>query len=93
MLKYTFDEIRAKRWGVIRSVGKTRWILIRGILYFGGFLFVFGITFHALRQGSDSIWDIGDIVGRLAGAIIGGLLYGFITWHLSEKAYAKYENK
>jgi hypothetical protein len=93
MLQYSFDEIRAKRWAAIRSAGKTRWILIRGIFYFGGLLFVFGITFHALRHGSDSLWDIGDFVGRLIGAIIGGLLYGFMTWNSSEKAYDKYEKK
>lgn len=77
------------RWARLRSGGKWRYILINGVLYWG-------VLTAVLWSGAMAwlgVLDGGTFLGTLRFAVpifgIGGILFGLLTWSVSEKAYAK----
>ena len=75
-------EERGQRWSAIAAKGKTRWIVVRGILGWG-----LGLT--ALTFLDDWIIDhsisgfrqiCSDLLVRAVFSLIGGYLWGPVTW-------------
>lgn len=86
-----------KRWSKIRKKGKLSYILKYGILFWGiptgilaGILLYFiemgGFTFQAFTQ----IEFYGEVIARvLFFALVGGPLYGILTWVGRERKWNK----
>ncbi len=77
----TRDEKR-QRWQAIAAKGKTRWIVVRGILGFG--LTLTALTFLQAWIVDHSIFGFrqiySDLLPRAAFCLIGGYLFGLVTW-------------
>lgn len=75
-------EERRQRWNAIAAKGKTRWIVVRGILGFG--LTLTALTFlHAWivdRSISGFLQICSDLLVRAVFSLIGGYLWGVVTW-------------
>ena len=83
------------RWGRIRAGGRTRFVLIWGVL-------VFGIGLYLL---SDGLWYLLNPDGNLFNSsqhwlkveasafvlhLVGGVLFGLLVWWYSEREYVKH---
>lgn len=78
-----------KRWETIRQKGKMRFILENGVLMWGVPMFVV-MTFLVNPQ-KDRQEHKGSLI--LISAVIwaiGGLLFGWTVWTISEKRYQKF---
>jgi formate-dependent nitrite reductase membrane component NrfD len=75
-------EERKRRWAAITAKGKTRWIVVRGIFGFG--LILTALTFIQAWIVDHSISGLRqicfDLVVRAAFCLIGGYLFGVVTW-------------
>jgi len=75
-------EEKMQRWSAIAAKGKTRWIVVRGILGFGLTLTAFAflqawIVDHSI-SGFRQICL--DLLVRAVFSLIGGYLFGLVTW-------------
>jgi ribose/xylose/arabinose/galactoside ABC-type transport system permease subunit len=80
--------VRRRSWIETRQIGKTRFILTRGVLLFGGFMFLANTVCGYFLQGirhpfSPTKMLIAAIVYPLV-----GLLSGTITWSQNERLLA-----
>lgn len=83
-------------WEAIRAKGKTRYILLNGIIYTGGiyalvmtiigYFVEFGLT---LSNFSGYFFDSATHIRFFLFATAFGLVMGFIKWHRGEKAFAE----
>ena len=77
----------ATRWPAIRARGLWHFVLLRGVLFWGGLMFFAMLVMLAVKFG------IGHprfplLVGVDAGlCLIGGLVWGLTTWFLNERLY------
>ena len=72
------------RWKDLRLRGRTRYILISGVLSYGFPMFI-AMTFFVNRDDlSPGIIGISALLWA-----IGGAAFGAITWHTSERKYRK----
>ena len=75
-------EEKRQRWQAIAARGKTRWIVVRGILGFG--LALTALTFLQAWLVDRSISGFrqicSDLLVRAVFSLIGGYLFGLVTW-------------
>jgi len=74
-----------RNWEKARAAGMTRFVLVRGVLFYGLTMF-FVMTFIVHR---------GDLTARLIALsallwLIGGAVFGALTWFLMEWIYRKF---
>ena len=82
------DDI--SKWEVTREKGKLKFILQTGILSWG--LPMFGVmTFFVNRREGGEL-TMGRIGLSAITWAIGGILFGYIMWMLSEKKYLKFKS-
>ena len=73
---------RRTRWAAIAAKGKTRWVIVRGVLGFGVGLtaltflqeWVINHSISGFRQISS------DLLVRTPFCLLGGYLFGLLTW-------------
>ncbi len=83
---------RAARWETSRKRGKGRFVLLRGILGWGGFMTIVMSIFQHLMHPKALFWS--QIVPlNLAVHSIGGLLFGLWMWHSNERAYSRFKKE
>lgn len=77
----------ATRWPAVRERGAARFILLRGLLLWGGALFVVMSAFSAFKLGLDHprLPLMIAIVALLCA--VGGLVWGALTWSINERLY------
>ena len=76
-------------WSRRRARGRTHFVLLWGLLFWGGLMFLFmGLAFPALTRGSDALTAEWLLLSALLWAV-GGLAFGFATWHFSERTFRK----
>jgi predicted metalloendopeptidase len=86
-------DSRRGRWAAIAAKGKTRWVLLRGVLGFGILLTAFtflGEHFNdqtrlGLRQISS------DLLVRVPFCLMGGYIFGLLTWKWFSLRYGRFE--
>jgi hypothetical protein len=81
------NEQQASRWAATRAKGRTRYILLYGVLLWGLFTGVFWSIAMSAVQG----WERLPIylIGALIGFPIGGYIFGAWTWKRAEQDYQK----
>lgn len=75
-------------WKKIRATGCSAWVIKRGILGFG---LPLGL-FFAIQTWFNSGFVQASIV-FVPAAVIAGVSFGLITWHISEWRYRSHEKK
>ncbi|MEO5963406.1 MAG: hypothetical protein ABIO75_05400 [Thermomonas sp.] len=84
--KPTISRI-AKRWPAIRAKGMARFVLVRGLLVWGGLMFVLSVAMTWVRFGPQHP-RFGLLLGVAAGlCAVGGLVWGLLTWTISERIF------
>jgi hypothetical protein len=87
-----------KSWEKTRLKGKRHFILYRGVLGWGLYMF-FVMTFYSHLKAVDFEFSALDsislsiVVINITVWMIGGFLYGWWTWSLSEKSYKNQQSK
>ena len=84
-------EERVRRWAAIAAKGKTRWVIVRGILGFG--ITVIVLTFLQDWLVDHSISGFRqisfDLLVRVPIFLLGGYLFGLATWKWFSYRYGK----
>ena len=77
----------AARWPAIRARGMWHFVLVRGIAFWGGLMFVAILAMTGLRLGFDH--PRYPLLAALALPLcaIGGLAWGFLTWIFNERIH------
>jgi hypothetical protein len=78
-----------KRWESTRQQGKVKFILLSGVLSWGMPMFAV-MTFVVNRQSDQREQPGWMILVSAAIWALGGALFGFTLWTISEKRYQKY---
>lgn len=90
------SDSQLKSWEKTRLKGKRHFILYRGVLGWGLYMF-FVMTFYSHLKAVDFKFSalnfnsisLSIVVINITVWMIGGFLYGWWTWSLSEKSYKK----
>jgi len=77
----------ATRWPAIRARGLWHFVLLRGVLFWGGLMFVAMLVMMAMKFGiTHPRFPL--LVGVDAGlCLVGGLVWGLSTWFLNERLH------
>ncbi len=77
-----------KWWERTRKKGKTRYILVNGVLFWGVPMLIFMSFIGDRNPFSNGLFSAASLVHYIVwlGA---GLVYGFAMWHYFERKYAK----
>jgi len=76
-----------RRWPAIRAKGRTHFILVRGVLAWGGMMFIAGLVAVWLMHAPSTRALSGYVAIAALLCVLGGLLWGAVTWHLNEKIF------
>jgi hypothetical protein len=81
-----------RTWEATRARGKWNFILGKGVLTWGGSMFVvMGVILPALSHSPTAFTPRGLLINALLWPI-GGFLWGAIVWWLLERKYRKLQN-
>ena len=76
-----------KRWPAIHARGAARFILLRGVLLWGGVMFIVMSAFSAFKLGvHHPRLPLMIAVAALLCAV-GGLVWGVLTWTINERLF------
>ena len=76
-----------KRWPAIRARGAARFILLRGVLLWGGAMFIAMSALSAFKLGVDHPRLPLMIAVAALLCAIGGLVWGVLTWTINERLF------
>ena len=84
-MKYEMP-LQLKKWEERRKLGRTKFILIYGIVYWGIPVGIIMVLFNGWRFG----FSVPRIVTACITWPIAGVVYGFFMWHMMEKKYQQF---
>lgn len=77
----------ARRWPAIRAKGMVHFVLMRGLLFWGGLMFVFSVAMTWVKFGPEHP-RFALLLGVSAGLCsVGGLVWGVLTWAINERIF------
>lgn len=77
----------AKGWPAIRAKGMAHFVLVRGLLLWGGLMFALSIAMTWIRFGPQHP-SFGLLLVVAAGlSAVGGLSWGLLTWLINERIF------
>jgi hypothetical protein len=91
-LSWSMTPARAEKWQKTREKGKSRYVFLFGVLWWGGFMTIFMSFFQYLTRPEKFDW-IQNLLINLVVYMIGGFLFGVCTWSMAEKQYLKFREK
>lgn len=77
----------ARRWPAIRAKGRAHFLLVRGMLAWGGAMFVVALIALWLTRASLRHPLPEMIAVAFALCAISGIVWGAVTWHSNEKIF------
>jgi len=83
--RFQMSDKESQRWERIRARGEVFFVLIRGMLGYGGFVFVFStcsavLLFHKRL-------DAALVAEKALTWLLAGLFFGALVWYLEESRY------
>jgi preprotein translocase subunit YajC len=75
-------------WEKTREMGRTKYILFHGVLFWGVPMFAI-MTFFVNNRPDRPLTQGMILVSALVWAL-GGALFGFLTWYINERRYQKH---
>jgi len=82
-----------RRWPAIRARGAARFILLRGLLFWGGCMFVAMSAFSAVKLGLHHPRLSAMIAIAALLCAVGGLVWGALTWTVNERLFRTLDKK
>jgi hypothetical protein len=80
---------RANQWKRTREQGRAKYVLLAGMLWWGGFMTICMSVFQYIMH--RDAFDLGRTLGiNLPIYMIGGLLFGLWSWSGAERAYRRH---
>jgi len=82
---------QASRWEKTRARGKLRFMLLNGVLMWGGFMILFlnGLHSFVLHDPSERAYFVTSLVVWP----FAGLLFGLLTWNRTEASYHHFRSQ
>jgi hypothetical protein len=77
-------------WSKVRDKGIWRFVFIKGLLGYGGLMFVFTALLSPYIRHSTEMLSPDRLAMNAAIWAVAGLAWGAITWHVCERAFLKY---
>lgn len=77
----------ARRWPAVRARGMAHFVLMRGLLLWGGLMFAFFTVMTWVKFGPQHPRFVLLLVVSAGLCAIGGLVWGLLTWAISERIY------
>jgi hypothetical protein len=81
----------AEKWSKTRQMGKRKFVIIYGLLLFGGLYAIMSLALDELFPQENSWLD--RPIHAYIFFVFMGLLFGILNWYFAEKRYAKYLKK
>ncbi|WP_127845816.1 hypothetical protein [Psychroflexus aestuariivivens] len=81
------DKKFIENWKATKKAGKKKYIITHG-LAFGLIIFVINTSMNYWGDWERMEWT-SLLISLLISIILGGGLYGFVTWHMNEYLYKK----
>lgn len=78
---------RAKKWAEVRAKGRQAFVWRNGVLQWG--LTMCGVFVGMQTAQTPSRLPLILLI-NVPAWFVGGLLFGFLTWHFSERSYKRY---
>ena len=75
----------AEKWPAIRAGGLWRFVLLKGVAFWGGLMFLAMLVMTGLRLGFDHPRYPLLAAIALVLCAIGGLFWGLLTWYFNER--------
>jgi hypothetical protein len=77
----------ARRWPAIRAKGMAHFVLVRGLLFWGGLMFALSVVMTWLKFGPQHprFALLLAVAAALCG--VGGLAWGVLTWAINERIF------
>jgi len=77
----------AGKWPAIRARGMQRFVLVRGVAFWGGVVFAAMATTTLIKFGPQHP-NFAVMLGVAAGlSAVGGLVWGLLTWTINERIH------
>ena len=76
-----------KRWPVIREKGMAHFILVRGLLVWGGLLFALSVALTWVKFGPQHPRFVLLLCVAALLCAVGGLVWGGLTWAINERIF------
>src|SRR5437870_4800826 len=73
------------KWERIREQGKWRFVVLRGVLFLGGLIFLAGSAVSWIA-GFHDFW-----VRQVFVSVLAGFVLGLFAWHRAERAYRRWK--
>ena len=77
----------ASRWPAIRARGLWHFVLVKGVAFWGGLMFLAMLAMTGLRLGFDHPRYLLMAAVALPLCAIGGLGWGLLTWYFNERVF------
>ncbi len=77
----------AQKWPAIRARGMWRFVLLKGVAFWGGLMFAFLATMMLVQFGAAHPRFPLLLAVALPLCAIGGLCWGLLTWYFNERIY------
>jgi prolipoprotein diacylglyceryltransferase len=82
----------ATRWPAIRARGMRRFVLVKGVAFWGGLMFAFLAAMMLIQFGPAHPRFPLLMAVALPLCAIGGLAWGLLTWFFNERVYRALQN-
>jgi len=95
---FKWNERNQEKWLTTRIRGKSHFVWVRGVLAYGGIMFVFFTIFQHIMASKYEGVNVADasISIILINAVIwtvGGYMWGTGAWNLSERKFKEYNDR
>ncbi len=84
-----FTSAQAVRWKTTREKGRSRYILLTGILFWCGLMVIF-MTVFQYWMNPESFGIVRNLGMNAVIFLTGGILFGLLTWMLAERNYSAF---
>lgn len=92
-VKYQKDQIWSKRWEKARKIGMLKYVLIYGLLVWGGLTALIFQLLSMYSKGFHYTNFKAQLISPTISLMIAGLMFGVSTWLSSENKYSKVNRK
>jgi hypothetical protein len=94
MIKFRVADAETQRLATIRAyeMGPLRFVFLRGVLYWGVFMFVFFTLYECFAMGYQKAMELSELRHTAIICLMAGVAYGSFLYGLIYRRYSRLEN-